>query len=52
MRIVFNYKPVKDYAEANDITLDAAYKRILAETVEVKKIGTYTLIRDITKEKE
>jgi predicted DNA-binding protein YlxM (UPF0122 family) len=41
-----NFTPVKDYAAMNNISVQAVYDRIKAEKVEVKKIGTYTLVRD------
>lgn len=40
------FMPVKDFAIANNITVQAVYERIKAETVEVKKIGTYTLVKE------
>lgn len=41
-----NFQPVKDYALKNNITVQAVYDRIKKKTVDVKKIGTYTLVSD------
>jgi hypothetical protein len=37
--------PVKDFALKYNITVQAVYERINAGTVEVKKIGSYTLVK-------
>lgn len=42
-----SFTPVKDYALLNNITVQAVYERIKANTLLVKKIGSYTLVRDI-----
>ena len=42
-----SFSPVKDYAIANNLTVQAVYDRIKANKLEVKKIGSYTLVRDI-----
>lgn len=41
-----NFMPVKDFATAMNITVQAVYERIKAGTVEVKKIGSYTLVKE------
>lgn len=41
-----NFKPVKDYAILNNITVQAVYDRIKAEKLEVRKIGSFTLVKD------
>lgn len=43
---VKNFTPVKDYAKANQITVQAVYDRIKKEKILVKKIGSYTLVCD------
>ncbi len=42
-----SFTPVKDYAIANNLTVQAVYDRIKSNKLEVKKIGTYTLVRDL-----
>ncbi len=39
------FMPVKDFALKYNITVQAVYERINAGTVEVKKIGSYTLVK-------
>jgi len=39
------FTPVKDYAEFKGITVQAVYQAIKRGSLEVKKIGTYTLVR-------
>lgn len=41
-----NFQPVKDYALLKNITVQAVYDKIKKEQVQVKKIGTYTLVCD------
>lgn len=41
-----NFQPVKDYALLKGITVQAVYNRIKTNKVLVKKIGTYTLVKD------
>lgn len=41
-----NFQPVKDYALKNEITVQAVYDRIKRGKVAVKKVGTYTLVKD------
>lgn len=42
-----SFTPVKDYALVNNITVQAVYDRIRSNKLEVKKIGSYTLVRDL-----
>ena len=39
------YMPVKDYAEMKRISVQAVYQMIRRENLEIKKIGTYTLVK-------
>jgi len=41
-----NYQPVKDYALLKGITVQAVYDKINRGKILVKKIGTYTLVKD------
>jgi len=41
-----NFQPVKDYAIDKGITVQAVYDKIKKEKVQVKKIGSYTLVKD------
>ena len=41
-----HYKPVKEFAEAKEQTVQAVYQGIKRGMYETKKIGTYTLVRD------
>lgn len=41
-----NYQPVKDYAIKKGISVQAVYDKIKNEKILVKKIGTYTLVKD------
>lgn len=41
-----NYQPVKDYAISKGITVQAVYDKIKKEKILVKKIGSYTLVKD------
>jgi predicted DNA-binding protein YlxM (UPF0122 family) len=40
------FMPVKDYAEQKHISVQAVYKMIKTGRIQVRKIGTYTLVRD------
>jgi len=41
-----NWKPVKDYAELNNMTVQGVYQAIKRGKLVSKKIGTYTLVYD------
>lgn len=41
-----NWKPVKEYAELKDMTVQAVYQAIKRGKLESKKIGSYTLVYD------
>lgn len=41
-----NYQPVKDYAIKRGITVQAVYDKIKNDKILVKKIGSYTLVKD------
>lgn len=41
-----NFQSVKDYAIIKGITVQAVYDRIKAEKLEVRKIGSFTLVKD------
>lgn len=43
---VKKFMPVKDFAILMNLTVQAVYERIKAGTVEVKKIGSYTLVKE------
>ena len=40
------YMPVKDFATARNITVQAVYKMIKLGKLDVRKIGTYTLVKE------
>ena len=40
------FKPVKDFAEAKGLTVQAVYQAIKRGSLESKKIGSYTLVRE------
>lgn len=40
------YKPVKEYAQINGVTVQAVYQKIKAGKLKSKKIGTYTLVQE------
>lgn len=39
------HMPVKDYALEKGITVQAVYQRIKRGNLEIKKIGSYTLVK-------
>ena len=41
------YKPVKDFADEREITVQAVYQGIKRGKYEMKKIGSYTLVREL-----
>ena len=41
-----NYMPVIDYAALKEVTVQAVYQKIKRGNLNVKKIGTYTLVKD------
>jgi len=41
-----NFQPVKDYATRKGITVQAVYDKIKKQKILVKKIGSYTLVKD------
>jgi predicted DNA-binding protein YlxM (UPF0122 family) len=41
-----NFKPVKDFANDKEITVQAVYQGIKRGKYEMKKIGSYTLVRE------
>jgi predicted DNA-binding protein YlxM (UPF0122 family) len=43
---IATWKPVKEYAEQKSISVQAVYQAIKRGSVEMKKIGSYTLVRD------
>lgn len=40
------YMSVKDYADKNCISVQAVYKKIKNKQLDVKKIGSFTLVKD------
>ena len=42
-----NYKPVKDFANEKEVTVQAIYQGIKRGKYEMKKIGSYTLVREL-----
>lgn len=40
------FMPIKDYAIKNAITVQAVYQKLKRGNLNVKKIGTYTLVAD------
>jgi len=41
-----NYMPVKDFAILYHLSVQAVYKRISLGKLNVRKIGTYTLVQE------
>lgn len=39
------YQTVKDYAEVNNITVQAVYERIKKGKLDIKKLGSFILVR-------
>jgi predicted DNA-binding protein YlxM (UPF0122 family) len=42
-----NFKPVKDFANEKEVTVQAVYQGIKRGKYEMKKIGSYTLVREV-----
>ena len=42
-----NWKPVKEYAKSKGVIIQTVYYWIKNGKVDVKKIGTYHLVRDL-----
>jgi hypothetical protein len=41
-----NFKPVKDFANEKEVTVQSVYQGIKRGMYEMKKIGSYTLVRE------
>ena len=39
------YMPVKDYADKKGVTVQAVYQMIKRNNLEIKKIGSFTLVK-------
>jgi predicted DNA-binding protein YlxM (UPF0122 family) len=46
MEIKGNWKPVREYAQEKGITRQAVYIAIKQKRLDVKKIGSFTLVRE------
>lgn len=45
MEVKESHMPVKDYADKKGITVQAVYQMIKRGNLEIKKIGSYTLVK-------
>lgn len=41
------YLTVKEYSEQKGVTVQAVYQKIARKTLDVKKLGSYILVKDL-----